>query len=207
MNQRRRRHFMSYMALFSYTNFDNWAYQLRMFRTPVVSTACASKFSDEHLRSAVVHNGCSPTTFQRVGARIPDPLAPNGCFDLRKSIPLGEMAEYPSRAYHTDDSIESVLRKQGEILDKAAFSLHRNMVRAWGGVLPGGPRRGPNKVSRVYVYNRFGLTTISMADARGGQITSRSMVFCPDQRTRLLPEPLFTGIQAILTRLGSVGDI
>jgi putative OmpL-like beta-barrel porin-2 len=187
--------FMSYIGLFSYYQFDNWAYQPSYVssNTPWFFNGVRVQiFPTEHLKiEPWFTNGWqSYGRFNnRPGLGFQILYRPNGWFSvLGNQYMLGEDAlNTPGRVrYHTDDSIEvKYYDNKEKFLDKAAFSLTGDMGCEHGGGVScaGNSAKGPKQSFLGYMlYNRlwfdndkFGLTI------GGGQINNpgRYLVLLP----------------------------
>ncbi|HKV61089.1 MAG TPA: outer membrane beta-barrel protein [Candidatus Acidoferrum sp.] len=187
--------FMSYVGLFSYYQFDNWAYQPSYVssNTPWFFNGVRVQiFPTEHLKiEPWFTNGWqSYGRFNsRPGLGFQILWRPNVWLSvLGNQYALGEDAlNTPGRVrYHTDDSIEIKYYDDKEkFLDKAAFSLTGDMGCEHGGGVScaGGSAKGPKQSFLGYMlYNRFwfdndkyGLTL------GGGQINNpgRYLVLLP----------------------------
>jgi Putative beta-barrel porin-2, OmpL-like. bbp2 len=187
--------FMSYIGLFSYYQFDNWAYQPSYVssNTPWFFNGVRIQiFPTEHLKiEPWFTNGWqSYGRFNsRPGLGFQILWRPNGWLSvLGNQYALGEDAlNTPGRVrYHTDDSIEVKYYDNKErFLDKAAFSLTGDMGCEHGGGVScaGNPAKGPKQSFLGYMfYNRlwfdndkYGLTL------GGGQINNpgRYLVLLP----------------------------
>jgi hypothetical protein len=187
--------FMSYIGLFSYYQFDNWAYQPSYVssNTPWFFNGVRIQiFPTEHLKiEPWFTNGWqSYGRFNsRPGLGFQILWRPNGWLSvLGNQYALGEDAlNTPGRVrYHTDDSIEIKYYDNKErFLDKAAFSLTGDMGCEHGGGVScaGTSAKGPKQSFLGYMfYNRlwfdndkYGLTL------GGGQINNpgRYLVLLP----------------------------
>jgi hypothetical protein len=135
--------FMSYVGLFSYYQFDNWAYQPSYVssNTPWFFNGVRVQiFPTEHLKIEpwFVNGWQSYGRFNnRPGFGMQILWRPNGWFSiLGNQYALGEdAAGFPGRVrYHTDDSIEvKYYENQENFLSKAAFSLTGDMGCEHGG--------------------------------------------------------------------------
>ncbi len=187
--------FMSYVGLFSYYQFDNWAYQPSYVssNTPWFFNGVRVQiFPTEHLKiEPWFTNGWQSygrfNSRPGVGAQIL--WRPNGWLSvLGNQYMLGEDAlNTPGRVrYHTDDSIQIKYYDNKErFLDKAAFSLTGDMGCEHGGGVScaGNSAKGPKQSFLGYMfYNRlwfdndkYGLTI------GGGQINNpgRYLVLLP----------------------------
>jgi len=135
--------FMSYIGLFSYYNFDNWAYQPSYVssNTPWFFNGVRVQiFPTEHLKIEpwFINGWQSYGRFNNrpgIGAQIL--WRPNGRWSiLGNQYALGEDAlGVPGRVrYHTDDSVEyKYYDNPSKFLDKAAFSLTGDMGCEHGG--------------------------------------------------------------------------
>ncbi|HEY6267224.1 MAG TPA: outer membrane beta-barrel protein [Candidatus Acidoferrum sp.] len=187
--------FMSYIGLFSYYQFDNWAYQPSYVssNTPWFFNGVRIQiFPTEHLKiEPWFTNGWqSYGRFNsRPGLGFQILWRPNGWLSvLGNQYALGEDAlNTPGRVrYHTDDSIEiKYYDNKEKFLDKAAFSLTGDMGCEHGGGVScaGNSAKGPKQSFLGYMfYNRlwfdndkYGLTL------GGGQINNpgRYLVLLP----------------------------
>jgi len=160
--------FMSYVGLFSYYNFDNWAYQPSYVssNTPWFFNGVRVQiFPTEHLKiEPWFTNGWQ--SYGRFNARPGFGMQilwrPNGWLSLLgNQYALGEEAfGVPGRVrYHTDDSLQiKYYDKPKNFLDKMAFSLTGDMgCEHGGGVACLGTRNGHPKQSFLgyMFYNRF----------------------------------------------------
>ena len=160
--------FMSYIGLFSYYQFDNWAYQPSYVssNTPWFFTGLRVQiFPTAHLKIEpwLVNGWQSYGRFNNrpgVGAQIL--WRPNGWLEvLGNQYALGEEAlGNPNRVrYHSDDSIEvKYFDKPGPGLDKMAFSLTGDIGCEHGGGVScaGGSKKGPKQSFLGFMfYNRF----------------------------------------------------
>jgi hypothetical protein len=160
--------FMSYIGLFSYYQFDNWAYQPSYVssNTPWFFTGLRVQiFPTAHLKIEpwLVNGWQSYGRFNNrpgVGAQIL--WRPNGWLSvLGNQYALGEEAlGNPNRVrYHSDDSIEvKYFDKPGPGLDKMAFSLTGDIGCEHGGGVScaGGSKKGPKQSFLGFMfYNRF----------------------------------------------------
>jgi hypothetical protein len=160
--------FMSYIGLFSYYNFDNWAYQPSYVssNTPwFFNGVRVQVFPTEHLKiEPWFTNGWqSYGRFNnRPGIGLQILWRPNGSLSiLGNQYALGEDAlGLPGRVrYHTDDSIEvKYYDNPLKFLDKAAFSLTGDMGCEHGGGVScaGNSPKGPKQSFLGFMfYNRF----------------------------------------------------
>jgi hypothetical protein len=202
--------FMSYIGLFSYYQFDNWAYQPSYVssNTPWFFNGVRVQiFPTEHLKiEPWVTNGWqSYGRFNnRPGLGFQILWRPNGWLSvLGNQYMLGEDAlNTPGRVrYHTDDSIEvKYYDNKEKFFDKAAFSLTGDMGCEHGGGVScaGNSAKGPKQSFLGYMlYNRlwfdndkYGLTI------GGGQINNpgRYLVLLPpiNGATAISGTPYFT---------------
>ena len=187
--------FMSYIGLFSYYQFDNWAYQPSYVssNTPWFFNGVRVQiFPTEHLKIEpwFVNGWQSYGRFNnRPGLGFQILWRPNGWLSvLGNQYALGEDAlNTPGRVrYHTDDSIQIKYYDNKErFMDKAAFSLTGDMGCEHGGGVScaGNSAKGPKQSFLGYMfYNRlwfdndeYGLTL------GGGQINNpgRYLVLLP----------------------------
>jgi hypothetical protein len=160
--------FMSYVGLFSYYQFDNWAYQPSYVssNTPWFFNGVRVQiFPTEHLKiEPWVTNGWqSYGRFNgRPGLGMQILWRPNGWLSLLgNQYALGEEALGVSGRirYHSDDSIEvRYLDHQENFLSKAAFSLTGDIGCEHGGGVSchGNSAKGPKQSFLGYMfYNRF----------------------------------------------------
>jgi Putative beta-barrel porin-2, OmpL-like. bbp2 len=160
--------FVSYIGLFSYYNFDNWAYQPSYVssNTPWFFNGVRVQiFPTEHLKIEpwFVNGWQSYGRFNGrpgVGGQIL--WRPNGWLSvLGNQYALGEDAlNTPGRVrYHTDDSVEMKYYDHPEkLLDKAAFSLTGDMGCEHGGGVScyGNSAKGPKQDFLGFMlYNRL----------------------------------------------------
>jgi hypothetical protein len=187
--------FMSYIGLFSYYQFDNWAYQPSYVssNTPWFFNGVRIQiFPTEHLKiEPWFTNGWqSYGRFNsRPGLGFQILWRPNGWFSvLGNQYALGEDAlNTPGRVrYHTDDSIEIKYYDNKErFLDKAAFSLTGDMGCEHGGGVScaGNSAKGPKQSFLGYMfYNRLWLDNDKYGlTLGGGQINNpgRYLVLLP----------------------------
>ena len=160
--------FMSYVGLFSYYNFDNWAYQPSYVssNTPwFFNGVRVQVFPTEHLKIEpwFVNGWQSYGRFNnRPGFGMQVLWRPNGWLSiLGNQYMLGEDAlNIPGRVrYHTDDSIEVKYYDHPErTLDKMAFSLTGDLGCEHGGGVScyGNSAKGPKQSFIGFMfYNRF----------------------------------------------------
>lgn len=202
--------FMSYVGLFSYYQFDNWAYQPSYVssNTPWFFNGVRVQiFPTEHLKIEpwFVNGWQSYGRFNNrpgFGAQIL--WRPNGWLSvLGNQYALGEdTLNTPGRVrYHTDDSIQIKYYDNPEkFMDKAAFSLTGDMGCEHGGGVScaGGSAKGPKQSFLGYMFynrlwfdnERYGLTI------GGGQINNpgRYLVLLPpiNGATAITGTPYFT---------------
>jgi hypothetical protein len=202
--------FMSYVGLFSYYQFDNWAYQPSYVssNTPWFFNGVRVQiFPTEHLKiEPWFTNGWqSYGRFNnRPGIGLQVLWRPNGWFSiLGNQYALGEDAlNTPGRVrYHTDDSVQVKYYDHPEnFISKAAFTLTGDMGCEHGGGVScaGNSAKGPKQSFLGYmVYNRlwfdrdkYGFTI------GGGQINNpgRYLVLLPpiNGATAATGTPYFT---------------
>jgi hypothetical protein len=160
--------FMSYVGLFSYYNFDNWAYQPSYVssNTPWFFNGVRVQiFPTEHLKIEpwFVNGWQAYGRFNnRPGFGLQILWRPNGWLSiLGNQYALGEEAlGTPGRVrYHTDDSIEvKYYDKPENFLDKMAFSLTGDAGCEHGGGVSCSTngKKGPKQSFLGYMfYNRF----------------------------------------------------
>jgi hypothetical protein len=170
--------FMSYVGLFSYYNFDNWAYQPSYVssNTPWFFNGVRVQiFPTEHLKIEpwFVNGWQAYGRFNsRPGFGMQILWRPNGWFSFHgNQYALGEDAlNSPGRVrYHTDDSIQiKYYDRPGEWLDKMAFSLTGDLGCEHGGGVScyTNSKQGPKQsfigfmfYNRMWFRNdKFGLT-------------------------------------------------
>src|SRR5271169_4167789 len=187
--------FLSYIGLFSYYNFDNWAYQPSYVssNTPWFFNGVRVQiFPTTHLKIEpwFINGWQAYGRFNgRPGFGMQILWRPNGWFSvLGNQYMLGEDAlNTPGRVrYHTDDSVQIKYYDHPEkFVSKAAFSLTGDMGCEHGGGVScaGNSAKGPKQSFLGYMlYNRFwfdndkyGLTI------GGGQINNpgRYLVLLP----------------------------
>ena len=206
--------FMSYIGLFSYYNFDNWAYQPSYVssNTPWFFEGLRVQiFPNPHLKiEPWLINGwqsyASANSRKGLGGQIkwtPRPWVNV----ISNNYGLGHDDLYiPKRArIHTDDSIEiKYFDKPGQTLDKMAFSLTGDLgCEFGGGVSCYGNKAGGPKQSFVgfMLYNRawFKKDTHGLTIG-GGKINNpgRYLVLLPPINGETAPSaainaPYFTG--------------
>jgi len=160
--------FMSYVGLFSYYQFDNWAYQPSYVssNTPWFFNGVRVQiFPTEHLKIEpwFVNGWQSYGRFNnRPGIGMQILWRPNGWLSvLGNQYMLGEDAlNTPGRVrYHTDDSIQIKYHDNpGTFISKAAFSLTGDMGCEHGGGVScaGNSAKGPKQSFLGYMfYNRL----------------------------------------------------
>lgn len=160
--------FMSYVGLFSYYQFDNWAYQPSFVssNTPWFFNGVRVQiFPTEHLKiEPWFTNGWqSYGRFNgRPGLGVQILWRPNGWLSLLgNQYALGEEAlGVPGRVrYHSDNSLQiKYLDHQENFLSKAAFSLTGDIGCEHGGGVSchGNTAKGPKQSFLGYMfYNRF----------------------------------------------------
>jgi len=187
--------FMSYVGLFSYYQFDNWAYQPSYVssNTPWFFNGVRVQiFPTEHLKIEpwFVNGWQSYGRFNnRPGFGFQILWRPNGWLSvLGNQYLLGEDAlNTPGRVrYHTDDSIQIKYYDNPErFLSKAAFSLTGDMGCEHGGGVScaGNSAKGPKQSFLGYMfYNRLWFDNDSYGlTIGGGQINNpgRYLVLLP----------------------------
>ena len=173
--------FMSYVGLFSYYQFDNWAYQPSYVssNTPWFFNGVRVQiFPTEHLKiEPWFTNGWqSYGRFNnRPGVGLQILWRPNGWLSvLGNQYALGEDAlNTPGRIrYHTDDSLQIKYYDHPEsFVSKAAFSLTGDMGCEHGGGVScaGNSAKGPKQSFLGYmVYNRLWFDRDKYALTLGG---------------------------------------
>jgi hypothetical protein len=202
--------FMSYVGLFSYYNFDNWAYQPSYVssNTPWFFNGMRVQiFPNEHLKIEpwLVNGWQAYGRFNNrpgIGAQIL--WRPNSRLSiLGNQYMLGEDAlGVPNRVrYHTDDSLQyKYYQNPSRFLDMAAFSFTGDLGCEHGGGVScaGNSAKGPKQSFVGYMlYNRlwfhkdlYGLTI------GGGEINNpgRYLVLLPpiNGATAISGTPYFT---------------
>ncbi len=187
--------FMSYIGLFSYYNFDNWAYQPSFVssNTPWFFNGMRVQiYTSPHLKIEpwFVNGWQSYGRFNGrpgVGGQIL--WRPTGWFSfVGNQYALGEDAlGVPGRVrYHTDDSIQVKYHDNPQrFLDKAAFSFTGDMGCEHGGGVSctGNSAKGPKQSFLGYmIYNRLWFDKDRYAfTLGGGQINNpgRYLVLLP----------------------------
>ena len=160
--------FMSYIGLFSYYNFDNWAYQPSYVssNTPWFFNGMRVQiFPNEHLKIEpwLINGWQSYGRFNHrpgVGGQIL--WRPNGRFSfVGNQYALGEdTLGVPGRVrYHTDDSVQyKYYENPSRFLDMAAFSFTGDMGCEHGGGVScaGNSSKGPKQSFLGFmIYNRL----------------------------------------------------
>jgi hypothetical protein len=202
--------FMSYIGLFSYYNFDNWAYQPSYVssNTPWFFNGMRVQiYANQHLKIEpwLINGWQSYGRFNHrpgVGGQIL--WRPNGSFEfVGNQYVLGEdTLGVPGRVrYHTDDSIQwKYYQHPDRTLDKMALSLTGDMGCEHGGGVScaGDSAKGPKQSFIGYMfYNRFWFhKDIYGVTLGGGQINNpgRYLVLLPpiNGATALSGTPYFT---------------
>ena len=202
--------FMSYVGLFSYYNFDNWAYQPSYVssNTPWFFNGLRVQiFPNEHLKIEpwLINGWQSYGRFNNrpgIGAQIL--WRPNGSFEiLGNQYILGEdTLGVPGRVrYHTDDSIQwKYYDRPDNPLDKMAFSLTGDLGCEHGGGVScdTNSAKGPKQSFIGYMfYNRFWFhKDLYGVTLGGGQINNpgRYLVLLPpiNGATAISGTPYFT---------------
>jgi len=160
--------FMSYVGLFSYYNFDNWAYQPSYVssNTPWFFNGMRVQiFPNEHLKIEpwLINGWQSYGRFNnRLGIGGQILWRPNGWFSfVGNQYALGADAlNVPGRIrYHTDDSIQvKYYDNPGAFISKAAFSLTGDLGCEHGGGVScaGNSAQGPKQSFIGFMaYNRL----------------------------------------------------
>jgi len=160
--------FLSYIGLFSYYQFDNWAYQPSYVssNTPwFFNGVRVQVFPTEHLKIEpwFVNGWQAYGRFNnRPGLGVQILWRPNGWLEvIGNEYALGEeILNNPGRVrYHSDDSIEvKYLDRQENFLSKAAFSLTGDIGCEHGGGVScaGNSAKGPKQSFLGFMlYNRF----------------------------------------------------
>ena len=202
--------FMSYIGLFSYYNFDNWAYQPSYVssNTPWFFNGVRVQiFPTEHLKiEPWFTNGWqSYGRFNnRAGLGVQILYRPNGWFSiLGNQYGLGEETlGVPGRVrYHSDNSVEvKYFDRPAEFVDKMAFSLTGDIGCEHGGGVScnTNSKNGPKQDFLGYMFydrtwfknDKFGLTL------GGGRINNpgRYLVLLPpiNGATAATGTPYFT---------------
>jgi len=187
--------FMSYIGLFSYYNFDNWAYQPSYVssNTPwFFSGVRAQIFPNEHLKIEpwIINGWQSYGKFNNglgFGGQIL--WRPNGKFSfVGNQYFLGQdtLGLPGRRRYHTDDSIQYMYyHNPDKFLDRMAFSLTGDAGCETGNGVScfGDGKSGPKQSFLGYmVYNRIWFANDHYAvTLGGGQINNpgRYLVLLP----------------------------
>jgi hypothetical protein len=202
--------FMSYIGLFSYYNFDNWAYQPSYVssNTPWFFNGMRVQiYPNEHLKIEpwLINGWQSYGRFNNrpgIGAQIL--WRPSGSFEfVGNQYMLGEdTLGVPGRVrYHTDDSIQwKYYDHRDRTLDKMAFSLTGDMGCEHGGGVScaGDSIKGPKQSFIGYMfYNRFWFhRDLYGVTLGGGQINNpgRYLVLLPpiNGATAFSGTPYFT---------------
>jgi hypothetical protein len=187
--------FMSYIGLFSYYNFDNWAYQPSYVssNTPwFFSGVRAQIFPNEHLKIEpwIINGWQSYGKFNNglgFGGQIL--WRPNGKFSfVGNQYFLGQdtLGLPGRRRYHTDDSVQYMYYyNPDKVLDRMAFSVTGDAGCETGNGVScfGDGSSGPKQSFLGYmVYNRFWFAKDHYAvTLGGGQINNpgRYLVLLP----------------------------
>lgn len=202
--------FMSYVGLFSYYNFDNWAYQPSYVssNTPWFFNGMRVQiFPNEHLKIEpwLVNGWQAYGRFNnRPGIGMQILWRPNGRLSiLGNQYMLGEDAlGVPNRVrYHTDDSLQyKYYQNPSRFLDMAAFSFTGDMGCEHGGGVScaGNSAKGPKQSFIGYMlYNRLWFhQDLYALTLGGGQINNpgRYLVLLPpiNGATAISGTPYFT---------------
>jgi hypothetical protein len=187
--------FMSYIGLFSYYNFDNWAYQPSYVssNTPWFFNGMRVQiYTSEHLKIEpwLINGWQSYGRFNHrpgIGGQIL--WRPNGWFEfVGNQYALGEdTLGVPGRVrYHTDDSVQvKYYQNPSRFLSMAAFSVTGDMGCEHGGGVScaGDSKQGPKQSFLGYmVYNRMWFhKNLYALTLGGGQINNpgRYLVLLP----------------------------
>ena len=202
--------FLSYIGLFSFYNFDNWAYQPSYVssNTPWFFNGMRAQiFPTDKLKIEpwFVNGWQSYGRFNgRPGLGVEVLWRPTGWFDLvANQYALGEdtLGVKGRIRYHTDDSIELKYYDHPErVLDQMAFSLTGDLGCEHGGGVScaGDTKKGPKQSFIGYMlYNRFWFhKDLFGFTAGGGQINNpgRYLVLLPpiNGATAFSGTPYFT---------------
>jgi len=202
--------FVSYVGLFSYYNFDNWAYQPSYVssNTPWFFNGMRVQiFPNQHLKIEpwLINGWQSYGRFNHrpgVGGQIL--WRPNGWFSFTgNQYALGEDAlGIPGRVrYHTDDSIQvKYYQNPSRFMDMAAFSFTGDLGCEHGGGVScaGDSAKGPKQSFIGYmIYNRLWFhKNLYALTLGGGQINNpgRYLVLLPpiNGATAISGTPYFT---------------
>jgi Putative beta-barrel porin-2, OmpL-like. bbp2 len=202
--------FLSYVGLFSYYQFDNWAYQPSYVssNTPWFFNGMRVQiYPNQHLKIEpwLINGWQSYGRFNNrpgIGAQIA--WRPNGKFAFigNQYILGADTLGVPGRIrYHTDDSIEYKYYDHPDgLLDRMAFSLTGDMGCEHGGGVSctGDSAKGPKQSFLGYMfYNRFWLhKDLYGVTFGGGQINNpgRYLVLLPpiNGATAFSGTPYFT---------------
>jgi len=187
--------FMSYIGLFSYYNFDNWAYQPSYVssNTPWFFNGMRAQiFPNEHLKIEpwIINGWQSYGKFNNglgFGGQIL--WRPNGKFSfVGNQYFLGQdtLGLPGRRRYHTDDSIQYMYyHNPDKVLDRMAFSITGDAGCETGNGVScfGDGKSGPKQSFLGYmIYNRFWFGKDHYAvTLGGGQINNpgRYLVLLP----------------------------
>ncbi len=202
--------FMSYIGLFSFYNFDNWAYQPSYVssNTPWFFNGMRIQiFPSEHLKIEpwLINGWQSYGRFNhRPGLGMQILYRPTGWFSfVGNQYGLGEdtLGEPGRVRYHTDDSIQIKYYDRPERrLDKMAFTFTGDMGCEHGGGVSclGDSAQGPKQSFLGYmIYNRFWFhKDLYAVTLGGGQINNpgRYLVLLPpiNGATAITGTPYFT---------------
>jgi Putative beta-barrel porin-2, OmpL-like. bbp2 len=202
--------FMSYIGLFSFYNFDNWAYQPSYVssNTPWFFNGMRVQiFPSEHLKIEpwLINGWQSYGRFNhRPGLGMQILWRPTGWFSfVGNQYALGEdTLGVPGRVrYHTDDSIQVKYYDHPDRgLDKIAFTFTGDMGCEHGGGVScaGDSAKGPKQSFIGYmIYNRFWFhKDLYAVTLGGGQINNpgRYLVLLPpiNGATAITGSPYFT---------------
>lgn len=202
--------FLSYVGLFSWYNFDNWAYQPSYVssNTPFYFNGMRVQiFPNQHLKIEpwLVNGWQSYGRFNnRPGVGFQIQYAPNGKLSfVSNGYALGEdTLGVPGRVrYHSDNSLQYLYYQNPDrLIDRIAFSLTGDIGCEHGGGVScaGDSAKGPKQSFLGYmVYNRFWLhKDLYAVTLGGGQINNpgRYLVLLPpiNGATAISGTPYFT---------------
>jgi hypothetical protein len=201
--------FMSYVGLFSYYQFDNWAYQPSYVssNTPWFFNGMRIQvFPSEKLKIEpwIVNGWQSYGKFNKApGVGVQILWRPNGSVSILGNQYFGtDTLGVPDRKrFHTDDSIQvKYLDRPDRALDKAAFTLTVDAGCEFGGGV-GCSSSEPGRPAQYFLgfmaYNRFWFhKDLFAVTAGGGAITNpgRYLVLLPpiNGATAITGSPYFT---------------
>jgi len=186
--------FMSYVGLFSYYQFDNWAYQPSYVSSNMpwfFNGVRIQIFPNEHLKIEpwIINGWQSYGMFNEApGVGLQVLWRPNGSLSVLSNSYWGKdtLGNPDRRRLHSDNSLQyKYLDRPAEFLSKAAFTVTIDAGCESGGgvVCTGGSDTGPAQYFLGYmVYNRFWFNKDRYAvTLGGGQITNpgRYLVLVP----------------------------